>query len=155
VMRKELESNIVTITVNQRGIRISFVGDIYFESGSADLTDDMREALSRVVPLIKDFDHPIVIAGHTDDVPVHMREREAREFKDNWELGALRAINVLRFCEDHGMDPAKMSAQSYGKYQPIDVPLKRTGSSTPEFRALNRRVDIIIETGKNLNQRND
>jgi chemotaxis protein MotB len=155
VTRKELERNIITVTETDRGIRISFVGDIFFESGSADLTDDMNDVLSKVVPVLKDIQHPIIISGHTDDVPVHLRANEAREFRDNWELSALRAINVLRYCESHGMDPSKMSIQSYGKYQPIDIAIKRTGSSTPEYRALNRRVDIIIETGKRLNQRND
>jgi len=58
------------------------------------------------------------------NVPVHLRANELREFRDNWELAAIRAINVLRYCEDHGIDPPKMSVQSFGKYQPIDIAIK-------------------------------
>jgi chemotaxis protein MotB len=97
----------------------------------------------------------VVISGHTDDVPVHQRKKEAREYTDNWELGALRAINVLRYFEEHGVAPSKMAVQSYAKYQPIDSDITYPGKNTPEFRSLNRRVDILIETGKRLNQKTE
>jgi chemotaxis protein MotB len=153
--RKELEHRLVTVTETERGVRISLVGDIYFESGSAHLLADTVETLSRIAPILREVDNPVVIAGHTDDVPVHQRKKEAREFTDNWELGALRAINVLRYFEEHGVQPSKMSVQSHAMYQPLGGDKKFPGRDTPEYRAVNRRVDIIIETGKKLNQKNE
>jgi chemotaxis protein MotB len=155
VMRKELERNMIVVNEVEQGIRISLVSDTFFETGSDRISKEMTDMLSKIAPMLKEIDHPIIIAGHTDDVPVQLKENEDREFRDNWELAALRAINVLRFFENSGVDPAKMSAHSYGKYQPIDIRLQHTPTSTPEYRALNRRVDIIIVTGQRLNQRSE
>jgi chemotaxis protein MotB len=153
--RNEIDKNFVTITETNRGVRISFTGDLYFESGSARLTDEMTSVLSKIIPILKDANHPLVIAGFTDDVQVHSYAEKQREFSNNWQLAALRAINVLRYCEDKGIAPSKMSIQSFGKYQPLDMSINYPKKGRPEFRSINRRVDIFIETGKRINQRSE
>ncbi len=153
LLRREIRRDVVIVTEVERGIQISFSDDIFFESGSARISDDMKSALSKMAPILKDVDHYIVIAGNTDDVPVGAEKKESREFLDNWELAALRAINVLRYFEDQGVDPRKMSVQSFGKYQPLGVLLAAPGKETSEIRSLNRRVDIIIETGKKFKRK--
>jgi len=153
VNRKDIDRHNMTITETDRGVQISFVGDIFFESGSAEVTEDMSKSLFKIAPLLRDIEHPIVIAGHTDDIRVHKRGNEEREFKDNWELAAKRSINVLRILEDQGVEPTKMSIQSYGKYQPLTQVIKDPMKNTPQYRALNRRVDIIIETGTEIKKR--
>ena len=148
LLRREIRRDVVIVTETERGLRISFYDDVFFESGSARITDEMLAVLAKIVPVLKEANYYIVIAGNTDDVPVGMRKQEPGEYTDNWELAALRAINVLRFFEEKGVEPAKMSAASYGKYQPVGALLQFPGKDTPEFRSLNRRVDVIIETGR-------
>jgi chemotaxis protein MotB len=155
LLTKEIERNIIVVKETRRGLRISFASDIFFESGSATLSGDMAEVLGKIAPVLKDISSPIVIAGHTDDVPVHLRPDENRHFRDNWELAAMRAIHTLRYLESEGVDPSNMSIQSYGKYQPIDSDLQYSQKDTPENRSLNRRVDILIETDRSKHQPND
>jgi chemotaxis protein MotB len=73
------------------------------------------------------------VEGHTDDVPI-----KSAAFPSNWELSAARAIAVVRFLQDQGVDPAKLAAAGYGEYQPI------AGNDTPEGRAQNRRIEITL-----------
>jgi chemotaxis protein MotB len=74
------------------------------------------------------------IEGHTDDVPI-----STREFRSNWELSTARAATVIRFLTERvGFDPRRLSAAGYGEFHP------RVANDTPENRARNRRVDIVI-----------
>jgi len=149
-LKKEIKrEDFVSVTQTDRGIRIGFVGDTFFQSGSARLTDEMKDALSDLAPLLKGITQHITIEGFTDDVPTRLTQAEPGESRDNWELAARRAINVLRYFEEGGVAPSRMSIQSYGKYKPVDMAIQETRhNNTPEYRALNRRVDILIEEKK-------
>jgi chemotaxis protein MotB len=61
------------------------------------------------------------------------------QYPTNWELGAVRAVNVVRFFQkESGIDPLRMSAVSYGPYRPI------ASNKSEEGRAKNRRIEIIL-----------
>ncbi len=60
-------------------------------------------------------------------------------FKDNWEISALRALNVLRYFLALGIDPDRMTATGLADTRPI-VP-----NISPENRQKNRRVEIVLE----------
>ena len=76
----------------------------------------------------------IRIEGHTDNVPI----RTAR-YSSNWELSTARASAVVAYLvESSGFDPARLSAAGYGEFHP------RVANDTPENRARNRRIDIVI-----------
>ena len=77
---------------------------------------------------------PVRIEGHTDD-----REAKSYGYDSNWELSAVRAINVLKFLKDEGNIPQeRLSATGFSQYRPF-VPNKGD-----EERRRNRRVEIII-----------
>ena len=128
----------VVITQDERGIIISLVGDSYFDPGSARLKEDTIRVLQKVGPLIKRLKSYVRIEGHADDTPTAFGPARDR-YETNWELAAKRAINVVRYLqEEEGVDPKKLSAVSYGSHRPL------VKGDTPEKRALNRRVDIVI-----------
>ncbi|HSQ33995.1 MAG TPA: OmpA family protein, partial [Peptostreptococcaceae bacterium] len=78
----------------------------------------------------------IVIEGHTDNIPI-----KSSKYGSNWELSTQRAVSVVRFfVEQKGMSPTQFSATGYGEYKPL------VDNKTPENRAKNRRVDIVITT---------
>jgi len=82
-------------------------------------------------------DSRIQIEGHTDDISI-----KNGQFPSNWELSSARALAVLRFLLDKsGIEPGRLSAAGYGKYHPI------APNDSSENRRLNRRVDIVIESG--------
>ncbi|HEX9023817.1 MAG TPA: OmpA family protein, partial [Geobacteraceae bacterium] len=62
----------------------------------------------------------------------------SRKYPTNWELSAARAINVTRYLQQQGIDPALLSAVAYGEYRPV------AGNDTEEGKAKNRRIEIIL-----------
>ena len=71
--------------------------------------------------------------GHTDDVPI-----KTAKFPSNWELGAARALVVLRTLEEGGVTPAQLSAATYGENRPT------AKNDSDEGRAANRRIEIVV-----------
>jgi len=93
--------------------------------------------LKRVVEISKKVkDKNIRIEGHTDNVKI--TSRLAKVYPTNWELSAARAINVLKYLQQQGIDPKILSATAFGEYQPL------ADNSTAEGRAKNRRIAIIL-----------
>lgn len=116
------------------GVRISLAASTFFPSGGAKLKRPALSALDKIAKFLKAAPNKIVIEGHTDDLPV-----AGGEFESNWELGAVRATSVIRYLvKVHGFDPKRLSAISYADTKPL-VP-----NSSPENRAQNRRIEILI-----------
>jgi chemotaxis protein MotB len=124
----------VFVTVDQRGVVVSFKDSALFESGSADLTDTARKTLNRFVQYLFGLRNDVIIEGHTDDQPT-----AGVRFPSNWELSAARASVVARYFEREGIKGQRMQVIGYGEYRP------RFRNDTPEKRALNRRIDVIIK----------
>ena len=112
---------------------------LFDSSGRAYVKDESKEMLNNVADLFSEYNSIIKIInieGHTDDRPIH-----TEEFKSNWELSTIRAVNVLRFfLAITDIDNSKFCASGYGEYHPIAT------NETAEGRAINRRVDFLIES---------
>lgn len=117
-----------------RGIQLVLNDRLLFSSGSAQLSTDGLQLLKKVGNAIKPFNRFVRVEGHTDDVPI-----ETRRYPSNWELSTARAINVVKFfINEAALSPAILSAAGYGSSRP------RAGNDSPEHRAKNRRVEIIL-----------
>ena len=136
----EIKARKVRIEDQERGVVISLVGENYFPSRSAEISDATKMVLSKAAKLIRPLNSFIRIEGHSDEVQIlGDKSDEPVWFSSDWELAGLRAINVLRYLtEVEDIEPGKLSATSYGRYRKIST------SETPEGKAINRRVDIII-----------
>jgi len=116
---------------------VDVVDKILFDSGRAEVKPEGLDVLKRVVEiLITVTDKIIRVEGHTDNVPI--AGTLAKRYPTNWELSAARAINITRYLEKEGLDPALLSAAAFGEYQPV------ADNETPEGRAKNRRIAIIL-----------
>ncbi len=133
----DVKSNKITITSDERGLIITLLSDNFFEEGSAELNiNETRDTLLRLSEFFTSEelkDRRFRIEGHTDNVPV-----ASDKFPSNWELSATRAVNVLHYLADYGVDENKFSVAGYADTRP------KFTNETPEGRAYNRRVDIII-----------
>jgi chemotaxis protein MotB len=133
-MRSDLQSQDVTISNLQGKLTVSILDRVLFDSGEAILKPDGESVLRKVAAILAE--HPelkIHVIGHTDNVPVHTR------FASNWELSAARALAAVHFLtEQANVDPRRVGAVGYGEYRPI------ADNSTPEGRAKNRRIAIVI-----------
>ncbi|MCA9406518.1 MAG: OmpA family protein [Candidatus Omnitrophica bacterium] len=136
-LRSEIQKGDLTVEdEGDRGLVITFVAEILFDSGKADLREPSKVTLDKVSRVlnttVKDLN--IGIEGHTDDVPI-----KHSGWKSNWELSTARALSVLHFFDkEKGISPERLSATGYGEYRPL------VSNSTPEGRRKNRRVEIVI-----------
>jgi outer membrane protein OmpA-like peptidoglycan-associated protein len=126
----ELQSELIMVSKDARGTIIS-MSDILFETGRADLTTNLKTNLARIAGILIVYKEPnIVVEGHTDNVG-------SREF--NQKLSEDRATNVMNFLAEQGVGAERMTAIGSAFDKPI------ADNDTPEGRAKNRRVDLIIQ----------
>ena len=123
----------VFVTVDERGVVVSFKDTVLFQTGSADLTDRAKKILDQFAQYLFGLPNDLIVEGHTDDHLI----RSAR-YPSNWELSSARASTVARFFEAEGIKGTRMKVIGYGLHKP------KFKNDTPEKRALNRRVDVII-----------
>jgi chemotaxis protein MotB len=123
----------VKIVPTENGFAISLVSDQFFAPASAVLSPDAMPALQEVSGFLGQISNSISIEGYTDNLPV-----DTRRWTSNWQLASERALAVLYSLEDYGTPIERMSETSFGETRPV-VP-----NDTPEGRAQNRRVDIVI-----------
>ena len=136
-MRSEIAEGQVTITELKGRLTVNMVDAILFDSGKADIKPEGRQVLQKVAEVVGQVeDKAIRVEGHTDNVKIG--GALARAFASNWELSASRAINVARYLQRLGVDPALLSAAAYGEYRPVSE------NDTPEGRAKNRRIEIVL-----------
>lgn len=128
----------IIIQVEERGIVVRFMDNVFFDSGSADIKPESFDILKSVAELLnrEEFaQRKIKVEGHTDSDPI----LRSAKFPTNWELSSARATNVLRyFVEIEAMDGSRVSSSGYSYHREI-VP-----NDTIENKAKNRRVDIVI-----------
>ena len=125
------------VTLQERGIKISFDSRLLFPSGSAQLNPRSIRFIDQVASrLLKNTpSHLIHIEGHTDASPISGR------YPSNWELSSARACAVVRhFINYHKFAPTDLAAIGYAESRPV------TSNSTAQNRAKNRRIDIILHS---------
>ncbi len=136
-MKTEIEQGQVTISELKGKLTVNMVDSILFDSGKAEVKKGGLEILRKVISILKDVDDKSIrIEGHTDNVQIS--RALSQRFPTNWELSAARAINVARFLQEQGIDPANLSAVAYGEWKPVAT------NDTPEGRAKNRRIEIVL-----------
>jgi chemotaxis protein MotB len=106
----------------------------FYESGSSTMRASSVEAVDRLAQVIIPRTENLRIEGHTDNIPIHNAH-----FPSNWELSTARATELVRiFIVRYRVQPNRLSAAGFAEYHPVD------DNGTPEGRARNRRIDIVI-----------
>ncbi len=132
-LRGEIESGRIELTELRGKMTVKMKDKILFSSGSATIGKDGKAALASVAQVLRGVDGKVFrVEGHTDNVPL------GRGQFTNWELSSARALAVVRFLQDQGVDPARLAAAGYGEYKPI------APNDTPEGRSQNRRIEIVL-----------
>jgi chemotaxis protein MotB len=131
--------NMITFDAS-RGI-VKFKSDLLFEPGSDTVAPAAVEAVKSLCtilnsPQAQQFD--IVIAGHTDDIPIG-KPATREKHPTNWYLSAHRAISVLNVMVQNNMSPERLSVRGFGEYRPVE-PNQPNKKGNPQ----NRRVEIYI-----------
>jgi chemotaxis protein MotB len=139
-LAEDLRSGRMELLEDGRGLVLSIPEASAFEIGSADLSLAAQQAIGRLAASLRQVDSPVLIEGHTDDVPIH-----SARFGSNWDLSTARATAVVQWLiEREGIAPARLSAAGYGEFHP------RVPNESAAARARNRRVDVVILKGIGL-----
>jgi chemotaxis protein MotB len=125
---------------SSRGI-VKFKSDLLFDKGSDTVAASAIEAVKSLSTILnseqgKKFD--VIIAGHTDDIPIQKPATRAKH-PTNWHLSSHRAIAVLKVMESNNIESKRMSARGFSEYRPITANKPSKGGN-PQ----NRRVEIYI-----------
>lgn len=126
-------SSHVEIETLLQGIRINMRSPVLFDLGKAELKTQIMPLLDKIAALLKDIPNEIDIEGHTDNLPIH-----TSRFPSNWELSTARAISVGKYLIELGILPFRIGIAGYADSRPLYP------NDTPQHRALNRRVEILI-----------
>ncbi len=135
-LKREIDDRILTIKHLEKGIVITFLDRILFDSGRATIREEARLTLDKVADILNTrfIDRNVNIEGHTDSEPI-----KYSGWKSNWELSSARALSVLHYFVDaKEMEPTRISATGWGEFSPV------ASNDTPEGRQENRRVEIVI-----------
>lgn len=127
----------VRLLETSRGVTIEINDSILFPAGQAKLQPASISAMLAIAQVLAESDFPITIEGHTDNLPI-----STPQFPSNWELSAMRATTVLRLFNDGGVGAERLTAIGYGETRPLET------NTTPEGRARNRRVSILIDSNR-------
>ncbi|MDD2927973.1 MAG: OmpA family protein [Candidatus Omnitrophica bacterium] len=134
---QEITDKQVKLQMMEKGLVITVVGDLLFDSGKAKIRREAYPLLDKVARVLKDnmAGFNIGIEGYTDNVPIRHSG-----WKSNWELSTARSLSVLHFLvNEKGVSPERLSAIGFGEYRPV------ASNNTKEGRKLNRRVEIVIQ----------
>jgi chemotaxis protein MotB len=141
-IRRELEQKLsnqvathtVSIQMGRDGLVISLREAGFFASGSAAPKPESLSTLRQIAASLGRTPYDLRIEGHTDNVPIH-----TAEFDSNWELSSARATRIGRlFLDLKALSPERISAAGYSEFHPV------ASNATPEGRAVNRRVDLVV-----------
>jgi chemotaxis protein MotB len=123
----------VKVSQSVHGIAIEINASVLFASGQASLEPGSVKALRAVGGVLAKVPNDIQVEGFTDNTPIN-----TVAFPSNWELSTARASSVVRLLAESGAPTDRLVAVGYGEFRPVDT------NSTPEGRARNRRVTIMI-----------
>jgi chemotaxis protein MotB len=90
--------------------------------------------LKGLCEIINQDNYPVEIIGHTDSRPP-----DETSANSNWELSALRALEVLKFFVVlGGVQPRRLTAYGRAEYSPV------ASNETRQVRVRNNRVDVVL-----------
>jgi chemotaxis protein MotB len=132
--RKHGLSKQLQTVIAKRGLVVRLLTDrVVFDPGQAALKPPAVPVLSGVAHALQiDKTHPIMVEGHTDNVPI------SGQFPSNWELSTARASVVVRFLIRTGINRFRLGAAGYANLYPV------ASNSTEIGRSKNRRVEIVL-----------
>ncbi|BCR20890.1 flagellar motor protein MotB [Borrelia miyamotoi] len=147
---EKIQSNKVVVKHHEQGVIVSLLADAFFDSASAEVKlDDNRETIQKIASFIGFLDNQgynFKIEGHTDNVNVNINGI----WKSNWELSSARAVNMLEQILNYTDQSRLKSIESKFEVSGFAGSRPVATDDTPEGRAYNRRIDILITSNASL-----
>lgn len=136
-LKEQIAKGLISLEKEDKKIIIRIQEKGSFGSGSARLDPGFYKVLDRISEVLATRPGRILVAGHTDNIPI----RTGR-FRSNWELSSARAVTVLHaLLRNPKLDQKRVVVQGFADTKPVE------SNATPQGRAKNRRVELIIMRG--------
>lgn len=133
-LQKEIESGLLEVELDESRIIVRIRERGSFPSGSAELMEGFLPVMQRIAKSLETAGGDIVVAGHTDDVPI-----STPRFRSNWELASSRAVTVLhQLVSFSALEEDDLEIHGFAATRPI------ADNTTVEGRSRNRRVEITV-----------
>jgi type VI secretion system protein ImpK len=133
-LRPEVDDGLITVTQKGNAVTILIAGKGMFKPGSDTLEPAFKAPLDRIAGALKDTAGPLLIVGHTDSIPTGKTSR----FASNTELSLARAEKVRAMMAGILGPDRALTAEGRGETEPL------VENDTPENRARNRRIEIVL-----------
>jgi chemotaxis protein MotB len=142
-LKNETQVDIIQMKELTNGdIVLTLPDTVLFRAGEAVLRPEARPFIQAISDVLIDLDRHVRVEGHTDSVPI-----STVQFPSNWELSATRAVTVVRtLSEQYGLQGDHLTAVGHADSRPL------ADNLTPENRAKNRRVEIVVQEPKPIPQ---
>lgn len=134
-LKGEIASEEVSLSMQDRGLVVTFLSEVLFDSGKTEIRREAFGILNKVAAVLLDSaaGMEVGVEGHTDNEPI-----KHSGWKSNWDLSGARSMSVLEYLVKKGVAPKRLSFIGYGEYRPVASNFTATG------RQQNRRVEIVI-----------
>ena len=143
----ENQNEDLTLESNRFIAIISINADVLFKPGETALSQKGAALLERLVPTLRNLDHPMLLAGHTsperDEIKEYRVNLDPYAFSPTWEISFGRIMSVYALFKSAGIAEDKMLVEAFGEYRP------KVSNNTAPGRAANRRVDIVLDRRDN------
>jgi chemotaxis protein MotB len=140
MLEKQINEGLLDVEREKTKIIIRIQEKGSFASGRATLNPGFFEVVSKITGVIAETPGKIIVAGHTDNVPI-----STSRFRSNWELSSARAVTVVHaMLSNAALDEDRFLIQGFADSKPL------VSNDTSENRALNRRVELIIQRGEDV-----
>ncbi|MCG8015523.1 MAG: type VI secretion system protein TssL, long form [Candidatus Thiodiazotropha sp. 'RUGA'] len=140
MLESEISDGLIDVETESTNIIIRIQEKGSFPSGRANLNPDFFEVISKITEVIATTPGKIIVAGHTDNIPI-----STRRFRSNWELSSARAVTVVHaMLSNASIEEERFLIQGYADSQPL------VDNETAENRAQNRRVELVIRRGEDV-----
>ncbi|MBV1951630.1 MAG: OmpA family protein [Cycloclasticus sp.] len=137
-MVDEIDQNMVSVETDLARVVIRIHEKGSFPSGGADFNLEFMPIMEKITAVVNGSVGTVTVAGHTDNIPIR-----SGLYRSNWELSAARAVTIAQsLLADDSVDQNRLIIEGHADTVPI------AENETPEGRAANRRVEIILTQGE-------
>jgi chemotaxis protein MotB len=124
----------IKLSLESRGLVVSLPQATYFPSGQDTIDSATFPSLAKIARVVRELPNSVRLEGHTDSEPIH-----TPRFRSNWELSAARSVAMLELLTTQfEVSSSRLTIAGYAENVPV------SSNETPEGRAQNRRVDLVI-----------
>ncbi len=133
-LKREIDAGRLEVKLERRGLVISLKEAAFFPTGNDSIEPGALPTIGTIAAELNRTPNPIRLEGHTDSIPI-----STERFRSNWHLSSSRAVSMLQlFSSRFGIPSERMAVAGFADTAPI------ASNNTPEGRARNRRVDIVV-----------